>query len=122
MTEISDNLAQATAFRWRPEVLGDMGRKQFEAAIATQKEVFGTLEQMNRAWLDRAQSEIDLAFKFAGKLAGTRSIPDALTACQECFSQQLEMFADDGRRMLADGEKLLRAGTRHFASPAAPSS
>lgn len=116
----SDNLAQATAFRWSP-MFGDMGRKQFEAAVAMQKEVFDTFEQMNRAWFDRAQSEIDLAVKFVGKLAGTRSIPDAVTACQECIGQQIEMFANDGRRMLADTEKLLRAGTRHLGeAPTGP--
>lgn len=115
MTDSSDNLAQSTAFKWSPAVFGDMGRKQFEATIAMQKEVFDTLEQMNRAWLDRAQSEIDLAVKFVGKLAGTRSIPDAVTICQECISQQIEMLGDDGRRMLADGERLLRASTRHLS-------
>jgi len=30
----------------------------------------------------------------------------------------MEMFSEDSRRMLADGEKLLRAGTRHLANGA----
>jgi hypothetical protein len=71
---------------------------------------------MNRAWFVRAQSEIDLAAEFIGKVAGTRSIPDMANAYQECVSRQLEMLAEDSRRILADGEKLLRAGTRHLSN------
>jgi hypothetical protein len=35
------------------------------------------------------------------------------------MSRQMEMFAEDSRRMLADGEKLMRAGARLFPSDSA---
>jgi hypothetical protein len=115
MTTSSDNAAQ-TAMNWIPAAFDSMGRKQYEAAFAMQKELLDTFEQMNRAWFNRAQSEIDLAAEFIGKVAGTRSIPDMANACQECVSRQLEMLAEDSRRILEDGEKLLRAGTRHLSN------
>jgi hypothetical protein len=110
--------AQTLAFDWIPAALGDLGKKQFEAAVAMQNELLSTFEQMNRAWLARAQSEVDLANEFVSKLGGTRSIPEAAAACQECIGRQLDMFAEDGRRMLADGEKILRASARLFANGA----
>jgi Phasin protein len=115
MTSTNDKAAPLTALSWIPETFDNLGKMQYEAAFAMQRELLDTLEQMNRAWFARAQSEIDLAAEFIGKVAETRSIPDVATACQDCISRQLEMFAEDSRRMLADGEKLLRAGTRHLA-------
>jgi Phasin protein len=115
MTTTSDNAAQQ-ALNWIPAAFDTMGRKQYETAFALQKELLDTFEQINRAWFVRAQSEIDLAAEFIGKVAGTRSIPDMANAYQECVSRQLEMLAEDSRRILADGEKLLRAGTRHLAN------
>jgi len=115
----SDKAAQLSALSWIPATFDSMGKKQYEAAFALQKELLDTFEQMNRAWFVRAQSEIDLAAEFIGKVAGTRSIPDVATACQECMSRQLEMLAEDSRRILADGEKLLRASTRHLGNGSA---
>jgi Phasin protein len=110
--------APLAALTWFPEAFGNLGKKQYEAALAMQRELLDTLEQMNHAWFARAQSEIDLAAEFFGKVAETRSIPGVATACQECITKQMEMFSEDSRRMLADGEKLLRAGTRHLANGA----
>ena len=122
MTTNGEKAAPLSALGWIPEAFGNLGKKQYEAAFAMQKELLDTLEQMNHAWFARAQSEIDLAAEFFGKVAETRSIPGVATACQECISKQLEMFSEDSRRMLADGEKLLRAGTRHLAESATAAS
>jgi bacterioferritin-associated ferredoxin len=113
-----EKAAPLAALTWFPEAFGNLGKNQYEAALAMQRELLDTLEQMNHAWFARAQSEIDLAEEFIGKVAETRSIPGVATACQECISKQLEMLSEDSRRMLADGEKLLRAGTRHLANGA----
>jgi bacterioferritin-associated ferredoxin len=118
MATDSEQAAPLAALTWFPEAFGNLGKKQYEAALAMQRELLDTLEQMNHAWFARAQSEIDLAAEFIGKVAETRSIPGVATACQECISKQLEMLSEDSRRMLADGEKLLRAGTRHLGNGA----
>jgi Phasin protein len=99
-----------------PAAFGEMGRKQYEAALEMQKELLGTFEEMNRAWLAGAQSEMTLAFEFVHKLATARTIPDAAAACQECMNRQMEMFAENGRRMFADSENLMRAGARLFSN------
>jgi len=97
-----------------PASFGDMGKKQVDATVEMQKEFFGTLEQISRAWLARAQSEAGLASDLVGKLATARSIPDAASAYQECMTRQMEMIAEDYRRMIADGERLMRAGIQAF--------
>ena len=114
-TNGDDRTTPHAALSWVPEAFGSLGKKQYETALAMQRELLDTFEQINHAWFARAQSEIDLAAEFLGKVAETRSIPGVATAYQECISKQLEMFSEDSRRVLADGEKLLRAGTRHLA-------
>jgi hypothetical protein len=119
MTYVSNKSTNPSLPNFAPGAFGEMGKKQFEAALEMQKELLGAFEEINRAWVARAQSEVTLASEFVGKLATVRSIPDAATACQECMSRQMEMFAEDSRRMLADGEKLMRAGARLFSSDSA---
>ena len=94
---------------------GETGRKQFEAALEVQSELLGTIEEVNRAWLTRAQSELKLVSEFVGKLATARTVPEATAACQECMNRQMETFAENSREMLAEGEKLIRVGARFFS-------
>ncbi len=119
-TNGDDRATPQAAVSWIPEAFGNLGKKQYESALAMQRELLDTFERINHAWFARAQSEVDLAAEFLGKVAETRSIPGVATACQECISKQLEMFSEDSRRLLADGEKLLRAGTRHLGNGATP--
>jgi len=115
MAEIGRS-AKSSAPGFVPAAFGETGRKQFEAALEVQKELLGTLEEMNRAWLARAQSGVTLASELVGKLAMARTIPDAAAACQECMNRQMEMFAENSRQMFADSEKLMRAGARLFTN------
>jgi Phasin protein len=115
MAEIGRS-AKSSAPGFVPAAFGETGKKQFEAALEVQKELLGTLEEMNRAWLARAQSGVTLASELVGKLATARTIPDAAAACQECINRQMEMFAENSRQMFADSEKLMRAGARLFTN------
>jgi hypothetical protein len=95
-----------------PGAFGEMGKKQAEM----QKEFLDTLEEINRAWLARAQSGVTLASELVGKLAAARSVPEAAAVYQECMTKQMELLAEDGRRLVADSEKLMRVGARLFSN------
>ena len=95
-----------------PGAFGEIGKKQAEM----QKEFLDTLEEINRAWLARAQSGVTLASELVGKLTTARSVPEAAAAYQECMTRHMELFAEDGRRIVADSEKLMRASARLFSN------
>jgi hypothetical protein len=71
-----------------------------------QKELLDTCEQINRAWLARVKSEVDLWSDLAAKLATTHSIPEAMTAYQHCVTHRMQMAAEDGRRLYEDCQKM----------------
>ena len=75
-------------------------RERTEALSGLQKELLGSYEQASRAWLDRVKSEVDLWTGLAAKLTGTRSVPEALAAYQECVAQRMQMATEDGQRLL----------------------
>ena len=112
MAAQTDKSTQSSPWNFATGAFGDMARKQADAVMDVQKELFNRFEEMNRAWFSRVQSEANLASELVSKLATARSIPDAAAACQECMSRQLEMFAEDSKRMLLDSEKLVQAGAR----------
>jgi hypothetical protein len=66
------------------------------------------LQATNRQWLDRMQSEVDLASELASKLTAARSIAEAMTAYQQWTARQLEVMAED----LAGAKSLLQTSAR----------
>ena len=111
MTQIGET-TKSLAPGFAPTAFGEMGGKQFETALKIQKELLGTFEEINQAWLACAQSEMTLVSDFVGKLTTAPTIPDATAACQECMNRQMEMLGENSLRMFAESEKLMRAGAR----------
>ena len=63
-------------------------------------------EQAGRAWLARVKSEVDLWSELTAKLTATDSIPEAMTAYQQCVTHRMQMAAEDGRRLYEDCQKI----------------
>jgi len=95
-----------------PTEFAEVGKKRVEEFVNTQTELLEKLQEMNRQWFDRAQSEANLASELASKLTAARSIPDAMAAYQAWTSRRFEMMAEDGKQLLADTQKFMEAATR----------
>lgn len=98
-----------------PEVAA-MGKERVDEFVKVQKELLEKLQEMNRQWFGRWQSEVNVASEFASKLRTVRSIPDAAMVCQEWMSRRFDMMTDDGERLFADIQKFIEAGSRLMAN------
>jgi len=113
---------KSSPFNFAPAEFAAMGKKQMEGFASAQSELFEKFEETRRQWLDRVQSETNLASEFASKLTAVRSIPDAMTVYQDWANRWLEMMADDRKHLLADYQTLAETGARFLSSGWQPKS
>lgn len=99
-----------------PAEFATMGKRRIEEFVNAQTELLEELQESNRQWFDRMQSEANQASEFASKLTAARSIPDAMTTCQEWANRWLEMMAEDRKHLLSDCQKLTETGARFLWS------
>jgi cell division septum initiation protein DivIVA len=111
----ADKAKESTTNLILPEIAA-MGKKRLEEFATIQTEQLDKLQEMNRSWFERVQSEATLASEFAAKLTAARSIPEVATAYQEWATQHMEMAAEDAKRIFADGQKLAETGARLLSS------
>jgi len=95
-----------------PTSLAETGKKRAEEVFKLQAEFSKYLQEANKAWVARLQSEASLASQLTSELAAARSIPETTTAWQHWTKRRIELFAEDSRRLLADMEKLMETGGR----------
>ena len=97
--------------------MDNVSRQQFRRRTTIDK-----LQEMNREWLARLQSEVDLTTDISGKLTTARSLPEVTTAVQHWAGRRMAIFAEDGRRFIADSQKLIEICARLFSTvvPAPP--
>jgi hypothetical protein len=76
-----------------------------EKLTETQAEFFRHVHSSAEFWIDRMQAEADLVSEFRTKLAAARSFPDTASSVQECTKRQMEMFAEDSKRLMDDSQK-----------------
>ena len=86
--------------------------EQAERLGRFQAELFGKIQDVNRHWLERVQSEATLAAEFAAKMTSARSFPDAATVYQEWASRQLKLAAEDASYAISTGQALIDMGSR----------
>jgi len=77
----------------------ELANERTEAMLRLQKELLELYDQASRDWLAQLKSEAELWSGLATKLAGTRSVPDAIKSYQEWISQRVEMAAADAQRL-----------------------
>lgn len=100
----------------------EAAKKNFEEFANVQTELLDQFQEAQKQWLDRMQVEANLASEFVAKLSSARSIPDAMTACQEWGARRFEMASKDAQQALDNAQKFLKAGTHLYANGAAAKS
>jgi hypothetical protein len=80
--------------------MAEMGKKRIANFADAQRELLTQIQETNRQWFDRMQSEAKAASDFANKVMGARSVPDAMMAFQEWANWQMETTAEDTKRLL----------------------
>jgi hypothetical protein len=91
---------------------GVMAKKQFEELAEVQSEFMENIREANQKCLDRMQSEAALASEFVAKLTASHSISDTTTACQEWGKRRMELFTEDGKRLMTDSQKFMEKAAR----------
>jgi hypothetical protein len=115
--EIQNEQAHSAFMYATPAELAALGKKRMEDFVEVQKDLIEDLMQTNWKWIDRFQSETQLASEFFNKVAAARTIPDALTVCQEWTSRRIGMMVDDGEQLAADTRKFLERGAHLVQNP-----
>jgi hypothetical protein len=75
-------------------------------------EFFNILRENSRNWTGRASIEIQLGLKLTKNLSAAHSVPDAITAYQQWLDEEMGAYAEDARRLMSHGQKLINASSR----------
>ena len=94
----------------------ETANKQLEELADVRTELLARFEEANKWWLDRVQAEANFTSDVVSKLSSARSIPDAMTACQDWGARRFEMAAEDARHILEDTRKFMQMGAHILAS------
>jgi len=105
---VGNTMAANAVFFW------DLGANEGRQPLC--KGILQAYETASHAWVSRVQAEVAMWSDFTTKLAATRSAPEALDACSKCVPRQMQMAAEDGRRLFAEGQKITQRINRSLTS------
>jgi len=99
-----------------PAEFVEMGKQRVEALMEMQHELFDIFQEINQAWFDRARSVATVNSELIAKLTAARTMPETAEAYQQCVGKRMEMLVEDGRRLLADGQKIANVGSKFLTN------
>ena len=116
MTETQTHTEKAFPFSFDTSEFAALGKKRIEAFVNAQAELLDEIQETNRHWMDRFQSEANLASEYASKLSSVRSIPDAVAVSRDWATQYFQRLAEDGKHLADDTRKFMETGARMFSN------
>ena len=99
-----------------PAEFVEIGKKRVEALMEIQQNLFDVFQEINQAWFDRARSAATIHSELIAKLSTARTVPETADAYQQCMGKRMEMMVEDGRRLLADSQKIVDLGTKFLTN------
>jgi hypothetical protein len=94
----------------------ETGRKISDATIHAQNEFFRAIEEISRDAVACAAAEVEHGLKLSKKLNAAHSVPDAFAAYQEWLSEEISARAEDARRFMTNGQRIMDTGARLFSN------
>ncbi len=79
-------------------------------------ELFATLREMGRNWMECGSAELERGSKLSSDLRAAHSVPDAVVACQEWFSSEMNARVEEARQFMSDGQKLMDTSARFLTN------
>ena len=116
MTETQTHTEKAFPFSFDTSEFAALGKKRIEAFVHAQAELLDEIQETNRHWMDRFQSEANLASEYASKLSSVRSIPDAVAVSRDWATQYFQRLAEDGKHLADDTRRFMETGARMFSN------
>lgn len=65
--------------------------------------------------LDRTKTEMHLFSEFVSKMAGSHSVKDLKTMCEECGQHQIDFIRRDCDRLFKHGERMIETSSKLFS-------
>jgi hypothetical protein len=90
-----------------PPAIAAMATKRLEELAEVQSDLLEEIREANQNWLDRIQLEATLTSEFSSKLTASHSIADTTAACQEWAKRRMELFTEDGERLMNNSQKFM---------------
>ena len=87
-------------------------RNVLDFMLGAQKAILEEIVFAGNEMLDRARTETHLFNEFVSKMAGSHSVKDLRTMCEECGQHQIDVIRRDSERLFRHGERLLETTSK----------
>jgi hypothetical protein len=86
--------------------------EKIDTIIGTQRELFEAMQDWNRDFLARINSEASLATEIGGKLISARTFSESSDACREWFRREMELLGKEQQHFLEASKKVAMASSQ----------
>ena len=90
-------------------------RHALDFMFGAQKVILEEMVFAGNEMLDRARTETHLLSEFVSKMAGSHSVRDLKTMCEESGQHQIDFIRRDSERLFKHGERMLETASNLFS-------
>lgn len=89
-------------------------KQALDFMMGAQKVMLEEIVFASNELLDRTKTEMHLFSEFVSKMAGSHSVKDLKTMCEECGQHQIDFIRRDSDRLFKHGERMIETSSKLF--------
>jgi hypothetical protein len=91
-------------------------KRALDFMMGTQKVMLEGMVFAGNELVERARTETHLLSELVSKMAGSHSVKDLKTMCEECGQHQIDFVRRDSERLFKHGERMLETTSNLFSN------
>ena len=89
-------------------------QRALDFMFGAQKAMLEEMMFASNEMLERTRTEMHLFSEFVSKMAGSHSVKDMKTMCEECSQHQIDFVRRDSERLFKHGERMVETTSNLF--------
>jgi hypothetical protein len=89
-------------------------QRALDFMFGAQKAMLEEMMFASNEMLERTRTEMHLFSEFVSKMAGSHSVKDMKTMCEECGQHQIDFVRRDSERLFKHGERMVETTSNLF--------
>jgi hypothetical protein len=89
-------------------------QRAMDFMFGAQKAMLEEMMFASNEMLERTRTEMHLFSEFVSKMAGSHSVKDMKTMCEECGQHQIDFVRRDSERLFKHGERMVETTSNLF--------
>jgi hypothetical protein len=105
----------------KPDTPAGEHARNFGSLNSGQNALNQEMNTLGKHWVDSFQAQLNLTAELMSHLASARTLPEVMSACQECAEKRVALVSEESKQLMGDYQRWMTTAAKSLSGGFTPS-